>query len=213
MRSPALRFLLVSSIVVPLAAPSAAQGARNAASPERTPAPAAPRASAGAPAAAPPSFPTRAIRIGPSFQVLLFRPFEQTAQLGTGLFGAYEFYLTPAFALGINLSYRFHPGAEPLHQLGYGLLLKHYLAGARSPDAVFMPFLAYGLLLQMSFQGGHEGNGTSHDTRLSAGTDLRLLGTIFFIEGAWHYSRLGLFEGPTYKLDSVEIDAGWRYSW
>jgi hypothetical protein len=179
------------------------------------PPPAPPVAAAPPPAPPPvkPPWPTRSLRIGPSVQVLLYKPFEKTAIVGPGIFGAYEFYLSRKFALGINLSYRLHTGAEQLHEIGYGLLLKHYLAGTDSPDSIFMPYLSYGLLLQLAFQTGHKGSGTAHDTRLSAGTDFRIAKQIFFVEGAWHYSRLKLFESSQYKLDYLEFDLGWRYPW
>jgi hypothetical protein len=165
---------------------------------------------------APPAKPTtRSIRIGPSLQVQLFDPypFEKVSNIGTGLFGAYEFYLKPSFAIGINLSYRYHPGNAHLHQIGYGLLLKHYLGGTSNPDSVFMPFVAYGLLLQINMISTRTGSGTAHDTRLSAGTDIRIAGKIFFIEGAWHYSRLSLFEKKSEQLDNLEFDIGYRYPW
>jgi hypothetical protein len=177
--------------------------------PASTPAP----APAHAPAPAPESFPTRSIRVGASFDIAYLEPFEKTSPFGPGFFGAYEFYLKPSFAIGVNLSYRFYPGQEQLHQIGYGLLMKHYLWGASDPDATFMPFVEYGLLLHINIQSGHKSTGTAHDTRLSAGTDFRIAKQIFFIEGSWHYSRLGLFESPKYPLDYVEMDLGYRYPW
>lgn len=204
MRSPRSSSLLASALLLTVTAPAAAAE-------QPATAPPAPAAAVAPPAPEP--FPTRSFRIGPSFQVQYYEPFEGTRPFGPGLFSAYEFYLSPSFALGINLSYRFYPGAEQEHQLGYGLLLKHYLGGTRDPEAVFMPFLAYGLLLQITWQSAQKGSGTSHDTRLSAGTDLRLFRQIFFVEGAWHYSRLGLFESPSYKLDALELDIGYRYPW
>jgi hypothetical protein len=160
-----------------------------------------------------PSFPTRSLRIGPSVQILFAEPFPKTYRAGPGLFGAYEFYLSPWFALGINLSYRFHPGTEQMHEIGYGLLLKHYLAGMKSPDSVVMPYVAYGLLLQLVFQTGQKDSGTAHDTRLSAGTDIRIAKQIFFVEASGHYSQLKLFESPAYPLHYAEIDIGYRYPW
>lgn len=162
-----------------------------------------------------PKFPTRSLRIGPSLQVQLYEafPYEKLSRVGTGMFGAYEFYLKPSFAIGINLSYRIHPGQADLHQVGYGLLLKHYLAGTSSPDSTFMPFVEYGLLLQMNFLSNRQGFGTAHDTRLSAGTDIRIAGKIFYVEGSWHYSRLGLFDQPSERLDDLEFDFGYRYPW
>lgn len=168
---------------------------------------------APAPVAAPTPFPTRSIRIGLSFDIDYLKPFEKTSPFGPGLFGAYEFYLKPSFAIGINLSYRFYPGAEQLHQIGYGLLMKHYLYGASDPDAVVMPFVEYGLLLHVNLQSGHKGTGTAHDTRLSAGTDFRILKKIFFVEASWHYSRLSLFESQRYPMDYLEFDLGYRHAW
>jgi hypothetical protein len=140
-------------------------------------------------------------------------PFERISRVGTGLFGAYEFYLKPSFAIGINLSYRYHPGKSDLHQVGYGLLLKHYLGGMSSPDSVFMPFVEYGLLLQINMLPNRKGSGAAHDTRLSAGTDIRIKKQIFFVEGSWHYSRLSLFGSSPDKLDNLEFDIGYRYPW
>lgn len=162
-----------------------------------------------------PKVTTRSLRIGPSMQVQLYEPFpyEKISRVGTGLFGAYEFYLKPSFAIGINLSYRYHPGNSALHQVGYGLLLKHYLGGTSSPDSTFMPYVEYGLLLQINKVASRKGTGTAHDTRLSAGTDMRIAGKIFFIEGSWHYSRLSLFEQGSDRLDNLEFDIGYRYPW
>jgi hypothetical protein len=148
-------------------------------------------------------------------QVLLYEPFpyQKLSRIGTGVFGAYEFYLKPSFAIGINLSYRYYPGNSALHQVGYGLLMKHYLGGTSSPDSTFMPYVEYGLLLQLNKISGRKGTGTAHDTRLSAGTDLRIAKKIFFIEGSWHYSRLGLFEDNSERLDNLEFNVGYRHPW
>jgi hypothetical protein len=161
------------------------------------------------------TFPTRSIRIGPSLQTMLYQPFpyQQLSRVGTGVFGVYEFYLKPSFAIGINLSYRFFPGNSRLHQVGYGLLLKHYLGGMSSPDSTFMPFVEYGLLLQINKVSGRQGTGTAHDTRLSVGTDIRIAKKIFFVEGSWHYSRVGFFEQTAEPLDNLEFDVGYRYPW
>ena len=147
--------------------------------------------------------------------MLLYNPFpyQKLTGFGTGLFGAYEFYLKPSFAIGINLSYRYYAGDAALHQVGYGLLLKHYLGGTSKPNATFMPYVEYGLLLQINKISGRKGTGTAHDTRLSAGTDFRIAKKIFFVEGAWHYSRLGLFEEPSERLDNLEFDIGYRHRW
>ena len=148
-------------------------------------------------------------------QVLLYDPFpfEKISRVGTGLFGAYEFFLKPSFVLGINLSYRFHPGESQLHQVGYGLLLKHYLGGTKSTTSLFLPFVEYGLLLQMNFLSSRKGFGTAHDTRLSAGTDIRVGKSFLFVEGSWHYSRLGLFDQKSERLDNIELDVGYRWPW
>ena len=161
------------------------------------------------------TFPTRSLRMGPSLQTLLYEPFpyEKISRVGTGVFGVYEFYLKPSFAIGINLSYRYYPGNATLHQVGYGLMLKHYLGGMKSPDSTFMPFVEYGLLLQINKLSTREGTGTAHDTRLSAGTDIRIAGKVFFIEGSWHYSRVGLFEQTAERLDNLEFNVGYRYPW
>ncbi len=162
-----------------------------------------------------PTFHTRSLRIGPSLQTFLFDPFPyaKLARVGTGLFGAYEFFLKPSFVIGINLSYRYYPGESHLHQVGYGLLLKHYLGGTKSPDSTVMPYVEYGLLLQINKLSTRKGTGTAHDTRLSAGTDFRIAKKIFFVEASYHYSRLGLFEQVAERLDNVEFDVGYRYPW
>ncbi len=160
-------------------------------------------------------FPTRSWRLGPSIQTFLYDPFpyQRVSRVGTGLFGVYEFYLKPSFAIGINLSYRLFPGETRLHQVGYGLMLKHYLAGMNSPDSVFMPFVEYGLLLQINKLSNRQGTGTAHDTRLSVGTDFRIAKKIFFVEASYHYSRLGLFEQPGEPLHNLEFDIGYRHPW
>jgi hypothetical protein len=175
-----------------------------------------------APTAAPPvvtppkpKFPTRSLRIAPSMQVLLFKPFPyaELSRVGTGVFAAYEFFLKPSSVIGINLSYRYFPGKADLHQVGYGLLLKHYLGGMDSLDSTFMPYVEYGLLLQINKLSTRLGTGTAHDTRLSAGTDVRISQKIFFVEASYHYSRLGLFEQVSERLDNIEFNLGYRYPW
>ncbi len=180
-------------------APAAAEVAP--ASPALTPAP---------PAKA---FLDRALRIGPSYQFLFRHDFENASQSGTGLYGSYEFMLKPAFALGINLSYRYFTGAQALQQVGYGLLLKHYLANAEDESAFWRPFVEYGLLLQISMISQVPGSATSHDTRLSAGSDFNILGEWFFAEASYHYSRARFFDTIALSLDNMEIDMGWRYRW
>jgi hypothetical protein len=168
------------------------------------------------PAAPPaPKFPTRSLRIGPSLQTFLYNPFpyENLSRVGTGVFGVYEFFLKRSAVIGINLSYRYFPGDATLHQVGYGLILKHYLAGMNSLDSTFMPFAEYGLLLQINKLSTRKGTGTAHDTRLSVGTDIRIAKKIFFVEGSWHYSRLSLFEQPAEHLDNLEFDVGYRFAW
>lgn len=162
-----------------------------------------------------PKFPTRSLRIGPSLQTFLYKPFpyENISRVGTGVFGVYEFFLKRSAVIGINLSYRYFPGDATLHQVGYGLILKHYLAGMNSLDSTFMPFAEYGLLLQINKVSSRKGTGTAHDTRLSVGTDIRIAKRIFFVEGSWHYSRLSLFEQPSERLDNLEFDVGYRYAW
>ncbi len=168
---------------------------------------AAPEAAPPAPSPAP--VPRRALRLAPSFQYLFSHAFDGVPQAGTGVFAAYEFILTPSFNLGINLSYRIFPGKERLQQIGYGLLLKHYLAGT-APGAAVSPFVEYGLLLQGSLTSTRPGAATSHDTRLSAGSDFKLLGRVLFVEASYHYSRAGFFELPAVKLDNFELELGWR---
>lgn len=160
-------------------------------------------------------FPTRSLRIGQSLQTFLYKPFpyENLSRVGTGVFSVYEFFLKRSAVIGINLSYRYFPGDATLHQVGYGLILKHYLAGMNSLDSTFMPFAEYGLLLQINKLSTRKGTGTAHDTRLSVGTDIRIAKKIFFVEGSWHYSRLSLFEQPAEHLDNLEFDVGYRFAW
>jgi hypothetical protein len=171
------------------------------------PAPSAPEAAPSAPTPAP--VPRRALRLSPSFQYLFSRAFDGVSQAGTGVFTVYEFILSPKFNLGINLSYRIFPGKERLQQIGYGLLLKHYLAGT-APGAAVSPFFEYGLLLQSSRISTRPGAATSHDTRLSVGSDFKLFGRVLFVEASYHYSRAGFFELPAVKLDNFELELGWR---
>ncbi len=160
-----------------------------------------------------PEPPDRSLRVAPTAQVLIFDPFDGVSRFGTGVFAAYEFMITRGFFLGINLSYRIYPGREQLHQLGYGLLMRHYLTGVDDEEAIFMPFLEYGLLLQMHFLSDRDGTGTSHDTRLGAGTDLRIGPTKWLVGANWHFSRLTLFEHEGFKMDYVELDVGYRFDW
>lgn len=230
-------FLAAPLIALPLLATNAANAqppeSAPAKAPESAPAPAPESApvSVSAPESAPapvpafiwpelpcnpgPAYATRSLRIGPSVQALLYDPFpfERISRIGTGIFAVYEFFLKPSATIGINLSYRVHPGESSLHQIGYGLMLKHYLAGTKSPNSTFLPFVEYGLLLQMNFLSNRKGSGTAHDTRLSAGTDIRVGKRFLFVEGSWHYSRLGLFEQKSERLDTIEFDLGYRLPW
>ena len=161
----------------------------------------------GALAKAPEAFASqRSISFGLGPNALLGQALLEKPAPGFSLPFTYEFELKPTFSLGIHLGYRM---ASPLHQISYGLLLKHYLDP--DTDARFRPFLEYGLLLLVTRVTDREGSGTSHDTQLSVGSDFTLWGPDgqkLFAEFSYHYSRLSYFESRKDMLDSLQLVIG-----
>jgi hypothetical protein len=157
--------------------------------------------------------PERAARIGFSTPLLLESPLADSGRTGGGMNGIYEFVLSPRFSIGIDLAYRVFPGSRSLHQLGYGLMLKHYIATCSCEKSDFRPFVEYGLLLNVSRRSGVSGSGTAHDTRLTAGADFSFAGAPLYATLSYHYSRLQYFGTSPLNLDSVEPEIGWRHEW
>jgi len=156
---------------------------------------------------------TKALRVGPSYQGMTRTPFAGVSSLGSGISSIYEIVISPASSLGINLAFRYFPGetagAPSLSQLGYGLMMKHYVAQWTS----IQPFFEYGLLLHLSWVSDRPSSGTAHDTLLGAGTDFRLGGIPLFVAASYHFSTLKLFESPSYSLDRIQTELGVRFSW
>jgi len=145
------------------------------------------------------------LAIGLSTQLLTGRPLADHSVTGLGLSATYEFILKPRFSLGINLAYRYYPGTTALHQLGYGLLIKHYF---QDPQEGWRPFIEYGLLMQVNRFKGRPNAGLSHDTRFSAGTDFTLGDVPMYMALSYHVSRLGFFEQSSLNLDNLELTFG-----
>ena len=85
----------------------------------------------------------RALNLGLSYNHLLSNDLAETDNNAPGLFLAYEFILSPSFHLGIETALRRYAGANSAWQLGYGLLLKHYLFYDSSK--MWHPYISYGL--------------------------------------------------------------------
>jgi hypothetical protein len=153
----------------------------------------------------------RSVSVGIGPHTLLSEALGEQTLAGFSLPVTYEFELKPTFSLGIHLGYRM---ASSLHQMSYGLLLKHYLD--EDAEARIRPFLEYGLLLLVTRVSGREGSGTSHDTQLSVGSDFTPWGpegSKLFAELSYHYSRLSYFESDRDMLDSLQVVVGpkWRF--
>jgi hypothetical protein len=156
---------------------------------------------------------TRALKVGLGAQWLPANPFGDSRAAGPCLVGAYEFLLSPRFALGIVGGVRQFFGREAANQLVYGLVLKH---GLREPlPAVsFRPYLQYGLLQQISRQAGHTGASVSYDAGLTAGADLLVgLPVPLFAEVAFHVSHLSAIDAQARSASYFEVLVGPRFSW
>ena len=154
-----------------------------------------------------------ALRLAPTYQLLTGSPFAGTGNDGTGLTSTWERMLTDKFGFGINLAWRTFPAGQAMTQIGYGLVLKHYLNGEGARGEGIRPFLEYGLLLQISTLAGRAGSGTSHDTRLTAGADLPLFGAPLYGAASYHFSTLRYFENPSIDLNYLGLEFGVRFSW
>jgi hypothetical protein len=155
---------------------------------------------------------TKGYRFGLSQNHLLARPLETINALGLGLTSAYEFILTERFTLGIDLEYRHFSGEAATSQLGYGLLMKHYLTPSQLLEQKLVPFVEYGLLMSVTRQKGRPYSGTAHDTKLGAGANFTVGETPLFAEASYHFSRLTYFEQQKLNFDYLQIAFGWRGS-
>lgn len=157
----------------------------------------------------------RAFRTALSPSIALSESLGESGALGYGLFAAYEFLLSPRFAIGLPLSYRISPGEPRLSQLSYGFLLKHYLREESGESASrILPYLEYGLMLQVSRLAGKSGSGTSHETRLAAGLEFPVaaLGAErIYWDAGYHLSRLRYFDTPSLNLDRILFSLGIRW--
>ncbi len=154
-----------------------------------------------------------AFRLAPTYQLLTGSPFAGTGNDGTGITTTWERMLSDKSAFGINLAWRTFPSGQGLTQIGYGLVLKHYLNSQGVRGEGIRPFLEYGLLLQISTLAGRAGSGTSHDTRLTAGADFPLLGAPLYGAVSYHLSTLRYFENPSVDLNYLGLEFGVRFSW
>jgi hypothetical protein len=155
--------------------------------------------------------PTRALKLGASAQLLTGNPFSgKSSDAGPGLDGAYEFLLSPRFAIGIALGYRQYFGSEAIGALTYGMVLKHYLF--ETPGAA-RPYLQYGLLQQLIHQRGHDGAAVAYDAGLMAGTDFTAGGAPLFVEGAFHVSHLSFLDVAARNQSYFALAAGVHLAW
>jgi hypothetical protein len=155
--------------------------------------------------------PTRAVKVGASAQYLIGNPFSgKSSDAGPGLDGAYEFLLSPRFAIGIALGYRQYFGSEAAGAIVYGMVLKHYLLA--EPGTV-RPYLQYGLLQQLIHQRGHDGTAVAYDAGLMAGTDFAAGALPLFVEGAFHVSHLSFIDVAARNQSYFALSAGARVAW
>lgn len=149
----------------------------------------------------------RRFSVGPSVAYLLNDVvFLDDYRQGYGLQSMYEFDLTDHFSLGIDLTYRmFGSGKDSASQLRYGLIMKHDFDGE-----TFKPYLAYGLLMQVIRIKDVKGDGTAHDTKLAGGYTIA---DNWFVEAAYHISRLRYFNTNAVHLDYVEMNGGYVFRW
>lgn len=149
----------------------------------------------------------RRFSIGPSAMYLVDKDaLKGYGQQAIGLQSLYEFVLSEHFSLGIDLTYRVTTdGDKSASQTRYGLIMKHDLDGE-----FWRPYVAYGLLMQVIRLQGVKGDGTAHDTKLAAGLNV---GPRWFIEAAYHVSRLRFFNTNAVRLDYVEANGGYVFRW
>ncbi len=154
----------------------------------------------------------RRLSIGPSAMVLLERDaLKEHGQHAYGVQSLYEFVQTPRFSLGLDLTYRlFTGGAKRASQLRYGLIMKHDLAEMTFATQAWRPYIAYGLLLQVLRREGMRGDGTAHDTKLAMGMSVV---NGWWLEAAYHISRLRYFNTNAVRLDYIEANGGYMWSW
>ncbi|MCC7441262.1 MAG: hypothetical protein IT285_06505 [Bdellovibrionales bacterium] len=155
--------------------------------------------------------PTRELRVGLTATSLVQDPFPTVEGMAPGMLASYEFLLSDSFAVALALSYRRYNGDPSLHQLGYGALLRHEILDIGTQGSHL--YASYGLLLQVSSIQGEEGSGTSHDSRLTLGSDFHIGGAPLYAEASYHFSRLRFLNVDSRNLDYWEFGLGWRYAW
>jgi len=127
-----------------------------------------------------------------------------------GLVYRYEFVLKPKFQLGINVTYRHVTGYKSnLQQLGYGLIMQHYLGDKSkiNDKSGYLTYVSYGLLMQVLMVEG-KGNGTAHDTRSAVGGDFPVGELRGFWELGYNYSVISYFEQPKLKSHHLDVSIG-----
>jgi hypothetical protein len=139
---------------------------------------------------------------------LLNRPWTSNEPTGAGITTSWDFFTSSRSSLGIHAAYRHYSGDSSLGQLGYGLIMTHYIQPGSS-TGISGWYLNYGLLMQVVRRRGIDGSGTAHDTKLSAGYDFGGE-RHWYAEAAYHYSRLRTFEANEANLDYAELAFGAR---
>ena len=135
--------------------------------------------------------------------------FGTNNQSPIGISSRYEFILKPRFTIGIQCDYRYLIDRTPLHQLNYGLILRHQLSFL---DNYFTRpiFFSYGILMQAV--QNQEGWGHAHDTKVALDLPVTNDKNPFYAELAYHYSRLRYFKAPTKNLDHMSVSIGKYFS-
>jgi len=131
---------------------------------------------------------------------------------GVGLGVNWEFFTSERSSLAIHASYRTYSGemGTAANQLSYGLLMKHFLQDTRGLHAEGL-YLNYGLLMQVVRLSGVPESGTAHDTKLAAGYDFGGA-RHWFLEAAYHYSRIKYYSTDPINVDYAEVAIGCRIS-
>ncbi|MCM0606312.1 MAG: hypothetical protein KA715_09495 [Xanthomonadaceae bacterium] len=158
--------------------------------------------------------PDRALRFGTQYHQLTYPQSIGNAGSGFGFHGAYEFVVRKRFRVDITLSYRWFPGGVALNQLGYGLLLRHYLIGDPQEAAGWHPYVGYGNQLQISTIEGRPGTASSHVTAFIGGSDFYVGKQRAYIEGGFNISYGSFFDNAaTIVLSRYEVSTGIIFDW
>ena len=141
--------------------------------------------------------------LGYSPAFFMVAPLQTARSSYLGFTGVYEFRLSERFRIGLPLSYRMFQEASTLHQVSYGVLLKHMIPFKLSEQV--RPYFAYGLRSQQIFVSSQTGSALAHDTQMTFGGET----SQFFGELSYHVSPLRFFNQDPLKLNYMAMTFGW----